>query len=50
VGGGSKAQVSLESLPPAVRDVARAVGPLLVYRSDEALARMEWVEDAEIAR
>ncbi|HEY3816128.1 MAG TPA: signal peptide peptidase SppA [Polyangiaceae bacterium] len=40
------AMQTLESLPPAVRAIARAVAPLLVYRTDEALARMEWV-DAE---
>jgi protease-4 len=50
VGGGSRAQVPLDALPPAVRDVARAVAPMLVYRSDEPLARMEWVEEAEIAK
>jgi protease-4 len=37
---------ALEALPPAVRGIARAVAPLLVYRSDEPLARLEWV-DAE---
>ena len=37
---------TLESLPPAVRAIARAIAPLLVYRSDEPLARLEWV-DAE---
>jgi hypothetical protein len=37
---------TLEALPPAVQAIARAVAPLLVYRSDEPLARLEWV-DAE---
>jgi protease-4 len=51
-GGGGSDQATptvaqtLETLPPAVRAIARAVAPLLVYRSDEPLARMEWV-DAE---
>jgi protease-4 len=35
---------TLEALPPAVRAIARAVAPLLVYRSDEPLARLEWVD------
>ncbi len=34
----------LERLPPAVQGIARAVAPLLVYRKDEALARLEWVD------
>jgi hypothetical protein len=33
----------LERLPPPVERIARAVAPLVVYRSDEALARLEWV-------
>jgi protease-4 len=37
----------LEALPPAIRGLARALAPLLVYRSDEALARLEWVEATE---
>jgi protease-4 len=50
-GGGNDRSVlaeaqALEALPPAVRAIARAVAPLLVYRSDEPLARLEWV-DAE---
>jgi protease-4 len=40
------AMQTLEALPPAVQAIARAVAPLLVYRSDEPLARLEWV-DAE---
>jgi protease-4 len=35
---------ALEALPPAVRAIARAVAPLLVYRGDEPLARLEWVD------
>jgi protease-4 len=50
-GAGGESSVSamqtLESLPPAVRAIARAVAPLLVYRSDEALARLEWVDGEE---
>jgi protease IV len=38
---------TLEALPPAVRAIARAVAPLLVYRGDEALARLEWVDATE---
>jgi protease-4 len=43
-GGSDRAEVSLQALPPAVRAVGRAVAPLVVYRSDEPLARMEWVD------
>ena len=39
--------LSIESLPPAVRAVARAVAPMMVYRGDVPLARMEWVDDPE---
>jgi protease-4 len=43
-GGGDDRQKALvDALPPAIRDVARSVAPLVVYRSDEPLARMEWV-------
>jgi protease-4 len=38
---------TLEALPPALRGLARALAPLLVYRSDEALARLEWVPAGE---
>jgi protease-4 len=34
------------ALPAPLQSLARAVAPLVVYRSDEALARVEWV-DAE---
>lgn len=37
--------VSIESLPPAVRSLAHAIAPLMVYRSDEPLAHMEYVEE-----
>jgi protease-4 len=37
--------VTIASLPPAVQGLARSLAPLLVYRDDEPLARMEWVED-----
>jgi protease-4 len=44
-GGGDalRARATLEALPPAVREVARSVAPLVVFRDDEPLARMEWV-------
>ena len=38
---------AIEALPPAVRAIARAVAPLLVYRGDEPLARLEWVDASE---
>ena len=37
----------LEKLPEPLQRIGRAVAPLVVYRSDEALARMEWVEADE---
>jgi protease-4 len=37
-------------LPPAIRDLARAVAPLVVYRSDEPLARMEWVDAGDFGQ
>jgi protease-4 len=46
-GGDDRARALVESLPPAVRDVARSVAPLVVYRGDEPLARMEWVPVGE---
>ncbi|HEY8091126.1 MAG TPA: signal peptide peptidase SppA, partial [Polyangiaceae bacterium] len=36
--------VSIESLPPAVQGIARAIAPLVVFRGDVPLARLEWVE------
>jgi protease IV len=42
VGGGGATPI--ETLPPALRGLARALAPLLVYRSDEPLARLEWVD------
>jgi protease IV len=43
-GAGIKAGVTIEQLPPALRGLARAIAPLVVYRSDEPLTRMEWVD------
>jgi protease-4 len=48
--GGSaeeKTTAMIESLPPAVRGVAHALAPMLVYSKDEPLARLEWVETPE---
>ena len=36
---------SIESLPAPLRHLARSLAPLVVHSDDEALARMEWVED-----
>lgn len=45
VGGADQINASaLERLPPALRSVAHALAPMMVYRSDEPLARIEWVE------
>jgi protease IV len=43
-GGGAHDATSIETLPPALRGLARALAPLLVYRQDEPLARLEWVD------
>jgi protease-4 len=40
----SRSPASIETLPPVLRGLARALAPLLVYRSDEPLARLEWVD------
>lgn len=44
--GGSDDQVeaALEKLPPAVKGVAHALAPVLVYGQEQALTRMEWVD------
>ncbi len=42
-GGANRMQALVESLPAAVRNVARSVAPLVLFQSDEPLARMEWV-------
>jgi protease-4 len=45
------ALVSVETLPPQLRDVARAVAPMAVFSGDVPLARMEWVpSDALVGR
>jgi protease-4 len=36
-----------QALPPAILGVARALAPLVVFRDDEPLARLEWVEPGE---
>jgi protease-4 len=46
-GSAGRDEAVMQSLPPAIRAVARAVAPLVVYRSDEPLARMEWVDTGE---
>jgi hypothetical protein len=33
----------VDSLPVAVKDIARAIAPMAVYAKDVPLARMEWV-------
>jgi protease IV len=46
-GSDERAAATLETLPPAIRDLARALAPLVVYRADEPLARLEWVDPGE---
>jgi protease-4 len=48
-GGDDRAAATLQALPPALRSLARALAPLVVYRSDQPLARMEWVDAGEWA-
>jgi protease IV len=50
-GSGSDDRVApaMTELPPAIRSLARAVAPLVLYGSDEPLARMEWVDASDWA-
>jgi len=43
VGLSSTKMMTLEGLPVQVRDVARALAPMVVYTGDIPMARMEWV-------
>ena len=52
VGAGGAGSVATEkniaqALPPAVLGLARALAPLVVFRSDEPLARLEWVDPGD---
>jgi protease-4 len=38
------AAATLEKLPPAIVGMARALAPFVIYRGDEPLARMEYVD------
>ena len=46
-GSATESAAQMQALPPAVRGLARSLAPLVVFRSDEPLARMEWVETIE---
>jgi protease-4 len=46
-GGDDRAAAAVTQLPPAIRSLARALAPLVIYRSDEPLARMEWVDTGD---
>ena len=35
------------AIPPQLQDIARALAPMLVFRGDEALARLDWVPVGE---
>jgi protease IV len=48
-GGSDRISAAMAQLPPAIRSLARAVAPLVVFGSDEPLARMEWVDAGEWA-
>jgi protease-4 len=43
-GAGDRVAAAAAQLPAPIRSLARALAPLVVYRSDEPLARMEWVD------
>ncbi len=45
--GPNNAKTLVDGLPVAVKDIARAIAPMMVYAPDVPLARMEWVELAE---
>jgi protease-4 len=45
VSADERAAAALQTLPPAVQNLARSLAPLVIYDHDEALARMEYVED-----
>ena len=44
--GGNQDSVAaaVDALPPALKGVAHALAPMMIYRSDEPLARIEWVD------
>ena len=44
MGPDERAAQVLETLPPAVKSMAHAMGPMLVFSGDEPLARLEWVD------
>jgi protease-4 len=45
--GAGQQPSALERLPEPVQKIGRAVAPLVVFRSDEPLARIEWVQAGE---
>ena len=48
VGGGNDSVAqALDALPPAVKGVAHALAPMVVYSQGEPLSRLEWVEAPE---
>ncbi len=36
--------LSIDGLPVQVKDLARALAPLAVYKGDVAMARLDWVD------
>jgi protease-4 len=46
-GGEDSVTQAIEALPPAVKGVAHALAPMIVYGQGEPLARLEWVEAPE---
>jgi protease-4 len=43
-----RAVEAMDALPPAVRGIAHALGPMMVYGGDEPLARLEWVDAVDV--
>jgi protease-4 len=42
IGHAALPAVTIQAIPPQIRDLVRAVAPLAVYRGDEPLAHIEW--------
>jgi protease-4 len=44
IGGSTALEPAASSLPPAVQTLGRALSPLVIFRGDEPMARLEWVD------
>lgn len=51
VGGASEpGAATAQTLPPALLGLARALAPLVIFRDDEPLARLEWVDPGDFVQ